>query len=108
MDSGFVIDTSNGSFGRLGNQFFRNMLADVISRKYNIHTHYNRNNEFREMNIIFYDGENKLVKNDKYVQLCDHNFIEFLDIKLEISNTMIVLCDYFQTKDFAIRLRPYG
>ncbi len=99
-------DVSQHNLGRLGNHFFRNMVATILAEKYNLKAHYHNHDIFKDMNINFYEKGTEIYTEDKVLD--DKNFMETLN-NANLTNLPyhILLPEYYQSKEFVFFMKPY-
>lgn len=101
-----IINSTYGSPGRFGNQFFHNIAAHIIARKEDLKFVYQDYERMRRLGIdLFIDGKNTFPESDT-VYLDDSNFMEFIKHPFLCSKN-IILDSYKQTREFCLFLREY-
>lgn len=105
----FSINTSDvpvHNLGRLGNHFFRNMVASILAKKFNLKAKYHNHEIFKAMNINFFENGTQVFSNIK--TLDDNNFMDVLNnTDLKELPYRILLPEYYQSKEFALYLKQY-
>lgn len=98
------INNTNNHRARFGNLFFLNMCLHLFSIKYNLKSSYKYINQFNELGINFYKGDNIYKKN--YL-LTDYNFEDLLHINAKPKNIIINNDVWFHTSSFCKSIQKY-
>lgn len=98
------LNSSHGSPGRIGNQFFHNMASHIIAKQIDLKFTYQDYERIKQLGIdLFTEGKNTFLQHDT-VHLNDSDFMEFVKNPLPKN---VVLNGYKQTREFSLFLREY-
>lgn len=98
------INNTNDHRARFGNLFFLNMCLHLFSIKYNLKSSYKYINQFNELGINFYRGDNIY---DKNYLLTDNNFENLLESDASPKNLIVNNDVWFHTNHFCKIIKNY-
>jgi hypothetical protein len=100
------INNNVGSNGRLGNHFFRNIIASVLSKKNNLKFTYSYLPEFTKLGVQFYNGSNRY-DNKNTITVLNRNVMKLINEDVNTNMNYNLHDDYFQLPETAIIIREW-
>lgn len=104
-------NNTNGTSGRFANQFYRNMAASFIAKRYDLKFEYSLEKEFKSMGIEFYKEGKNFYQNCICVN--EYNFYKFITsndfpfLPENVNYNFVLNHIFCQTKEFTLYLKDY-
>lgn len=104
ISDNIIINNTEIHNGRFGNLFFVNMVLHFISKNYNLKTTYKYHNNFSNLGIDLYIGDNTYEEN---TYLTEINYFNLISKSDNFTNIIITNNTWFQNYEFCLFLEIY-